>query len=94
MKKDPEHIIMKLWAKENVRERLLSFGHVPIDAILHRCNDDCGKGICLAGTPACHYLPPNEDEVKIINATIQWLATNGGHSFLLKFRQEVKRLNG
>ena len=86
--------MMKLWAKENTRERIINFGRVPIDAILHSCNENCGKGISFAGPPACRYLPPNEDEVKIINATIQWLATNCGRDFLHKFQQEVKRLNG
>jgi hypothetical protein len=92
-KKDPEHIMMELWAKENTRERITNFGLVPIDGILHSCNDDCGKGISYGGPPACHHLPPNEEEVKIVNATIQWLATNCGRSFMHKFQQEVKKLD-
>jgi hypothetical protein len=85
--------MMRLWAKENTRERSLNFGLVPIDSILHRCNDDCGKGMNLGGTPACKYLPPSEDEIRIVNATIQWLAANQGRAFLHKFAQELKRLN-
>lgn len=92
-KKDPEHIMMRLWAKANVRKRTTNFGLVPIDTILHTCNDDCGKGMCLGGTPACKHLPPTEDEVRIVNATIQWLATNCGQAFLHEFFQEQKKLN-
>lgn len=92
-RKNPEHIMMKLWAKENVRDRTMNFGLVPIDGILHQCNEKCGEGVTLAGTPGHHYLVPNDNDVRIINATIQWLATNGGQAFLREFRQEVKHQN-
>ena len=92
-KKDPEHIMMRLWDKVNVRDLSLNFGKVPIDSILHICNDQCGKGVSTAGPPSHHYLPPTEEQVKIISATVQWLATNMGRNFLSEFSHEVNRLN-
>jgi hypothetical protein len=91
-KSDPEHIIMGLWAKENTRDASLSFGLVPIDNILHECNGDCGKARSYSGGPSHHYVPPSEEQVKIINATIQWLATNCGRCFLNNFLRELKNL--
>jgi hypothetical protein len=90
--KDAQHIMMRLWAKENVRQHSISFGKTPVDAILHRCNDQCGV-LCFGGTPGHHYIPPDENEVQVINATVQWLAGNQGRALLHKFFQELKRLN-
>jgi hypothetical protein len=92
-RKDPEHIIMRLWAKENTRRFNLNFGKVPIDNILHKCTKKCGKRRTFAGSPSHDYVPPNVNEVRIINATIQWIATNCGRAFLHEFQQELKKLH-
>lgn len=89
-KKDAENIMMHLWDNKNTRCPTINFGLVPVDSILHRCDPECGKRESFAGTPACNYIAPNEDEVKIVNATIQWLATNCGRSFLHEFEQALK----
>lgn len=91
--KDPEHIMMKLWAEQNTRDSSLNFGLVPIDTILHRCTAKCSEGRTYAGTPPHEYFPPNEDELRVINATIQWVATNCGRAFLHKFQQKLKKLH-
>jgi hypothetical protein len=89
---DPEHIMMKLWAKENVRNKCRNFGLTPIDSILHRCNEQCEKRLSLSGLPSHEYLPPNEDEVKIICATVQWFARNGGRDILRQFFKKLDKL--
>lgn len=83
---DPEHIMVRLWAKENIRERNIDFGFTPVDSILHRCNERCSSG-------HHYYDAPKDEEVRIVSATIQWLATNCGRRFLGDFQKEMEKLN-
>jgi hypothetical protein len=91
--KDPEHIIMKLWELQNTREISLNFGLVPIDSILHRCTVECGIRKSFVGTPNHEYTDPDENEIRIINATVQWFATSCGRAFLHKFQNELKNIH-
>lgn len=79
--RDPEHIIVELWEVENIPERGLNSGRVPIDAIL---DEREGAGSEMFGT----FRGPaklEERDIRVVNSTIQWLGTNVGMSFLRKF---------
>ncbi len=72
---DPEMIMMKLWEEENVRRYFLNGGRVPLEAIL--------------------FLPREVETIQsrdrqVVAATLQWLATNCGRSFLHEFQKRVK----
>jgi len=94
---DAEHIITKLWEEENTRQTYRGMGLVPLDTILHVCNEKCG----LDGRPVFQFTGNhsydgqlNERDVRVAAATIQWLATSVGrgffHNFLLTLDQVTK----
>lgn len=87
-KKDPEHIMARLWAKENTRDSEVNFDGVPLDHILHECGPKCDpqKG-------HHSYSEPNEHDVRVASATVQWLATNCGRGFLHEFFRALKEAN-
>lgn len=91
-KRDPEHIMMSLWERENTRDTSKNFGKVPVDNILHVCTEKCGASRGFYGGMDPHeYTELNEHDLKVINATVQWLSTNCGRSFLHKFEQELNK---
>lgn len=82
---DPEAIMARLWAKENTRHGM-HFGRVPLDRILHECNDKC------CSDRHC-YQKINDRDIRVASATVQWLATNCGQSLLFEFFKKVKEKN-
>jgi len=96
--KDAEHIITQLWEDENVRSGNMNFGLVPVDVILHECSEKCKSEkerlLALVKSGGHVYNPePNERDVQVVAATIQWLATNVGRCFLHKFLREFEEAN-
>lgn len=82
---DPETLMMRFWEKENVRVRWLNGGRIPLDLILHQCNEDC-----MPSDGIHHYTRVLEDrDVEVAAATVQWLATNCGREFLRRFFESI-----
>lgn len=92
-KNNPEHIMMDLWAEENTRYFHSNFGRVPLDSILHECNEKCGKKLIpFSMTGSSHYYDGNlnERDLQVAAGVVQWLATNCGQAFLHKFFMRLK----
>ncbi len=94
-RKDAEHIMVHLWAQENVRDPLINFGLVPLDQILHECTEECGKVSRLALTKGLHRYNRkfSTRDTRIVAATVQWLATNVGRCFLREFLRKLESAN-
>lgn len=93
--KDPETIMMRLWAEVNTRKYGRNNGMVPIDSILHECTVECGKGLSILGKRVSHtYEEPDPEKVRIISATVQWLATNAGRAVLERFQRRLNATYG
>lgn len=89
LKLDPEAIMARLWAKENTREQI-DFGIIPLDAILHECNEKCTEK--RSNCSNHHYTRElNERDIRVVSATIQWLATNCGQELLKRFFKEISQ---
>lgn len=89
--RDPECIIMRMWADECIRDPCLNFGAVPLDRILHRCTEKCIGGCDhVQGGPLHDLGDGNLDgqRVRDVAATIQWLGTNVGRCFVENFLRE------
>ncbi len=96
--KDAEHIMAKCWEGENTREVNINLGKVPLDMILHRCNSRCKGGVdYVDGNHVHHYSGVfKSEEVEIVAATVQFLATNVGRGFyrgFLNLLEEANRTN-
>lgn len=78
---DPEFIMAGLWADAN-KPGLNNFGILPVQLIAHQCTDKC-----RAGEHA--YTKLKTEDVQIISAAVQWLATNEGRVLYTKFLQEL-----
>lgn len=91
--KDPEHIMMGLWALANTRDSSLNLGLVPLDTILHQCDERCGSFQAqVQGVGASRHFYDgklNEHDVQVMAATVQWMATNVGRAFYDKFSKAL-----
>jgi hypothetical protein len=87
--KDPECVMMKLWERENTLES--HAGIVPLDLITHRCNDRCQRRYKNGKRFVQHHFSGNIKvrDQRLVAATVQWLATNCGRSFLGRFFEEI-----
>lgn len=92
---DPVVRMAQLWAEENVRQPNLNYGTIPLDFILHECNNKCiqytKEGTSLG---VQHHFTGegfNEHDVRVVNATMRWLATMCGRGFLADFFREAVR---
>jgi len=85
---NPERIIAVMWAEANTRENIRGYT-VPIDSILHECSSRCGTQGHYFEHPKDLVSTPKDRDVRIIAATIQWIATNCGREFLGRFIEEI-----
>lgn len=94
--KDPEHIMASLWEELNTRDRCINLGRVPIESILHTCNEGCGKPGFLNSPTSAHFYNGNLEkrDLEVAAATVQWLATNVGRAFLDRFSDAFKKARG
>lgn len=94
-KTDPEHIIMWIWEDANIRRAFLNGGTIPLDSILHECSGRCSKGKSGNAMFGRHHynrkLSPRD--IKIVAATIQWLATSVGRGLLHQFFHELDKVH-
>lgn len=91
-KDDPEGIVMKFWSEENTPHDGTNRGLVPLDHILHECTSECREHTDPLSTRKEYHVftrPLNKHDVKVAAATVQWLATNNGRSFLIKFLEQI-----
>jgi len=77
---DPELIMAGLWADTN-KPDLNNFGILPVQLIAHQCTDKCRREHA--------YTKLKTEDVQIISAAMQWLATDVGRAFYTKFLQEL-----
>ena len=88
---DPEKVIVRMWADENTPELGINLGMIPLDHITHRCNSGCivRKGDSFV---THHFTGDISDhDVEVVAATLQWLGTNCGLSFLRTFKEKLVR---
>lgn len=86
---DCEKIMMRIWAEINTRDPTKHYGLIPLDTILHECNDQCGRPNLMFGDPHSYTGVLPEHDVRVVAATVQWLATPIGRNVLEKFFREI-----
>ena len=77
---DPEWIIAGKWADANRQKHKEDV--VPVQQIAHQCT-----GKCTGGKHS--YQLPDQRDVRVISATVQWFATPEGREFYEQFLAQV-----
>jgi hypothetical protein len=95
-KVDPELVMAKMWEHDNIRRSWMNSSRVPIDLILHECNDRC-RDVAHSGAlggldhGTCHHYTGQyaDRDIMIIAATVQYLATPVGRAILREFQEKI-----